>query len=217
MGDRFPSSGERDLGRLAADWAPFCLTLIAVSDRGVGRCEGAAFQEVNRLPDIWHGPLWGVMQLGTLGAPLVLGGLGTLAGRPVLGRRLAGSGVLAYLAAKGVKRVVRRGRPAELVPTLRVRGRPATGGGFVSGHAAVSMALAAEVCTEAPAPARALPLLGAALVSLARVYVGAHLPLDVVGGAALGWAIARTRVSWQQGWSASPPLARAPAGAGPAT
>jgi undecaprenyl-diphosphatase len=27
------------------------------------------------------------------------------------------------------------------------------------------------------------------LVCLARVYVGAHLPLDVVGGAALGLAI----------------------------
>lgn len=217
MGDGFASNRER-LGWLAADWAPFCLTLIAVGDRRVGRCEGAAFQQVNRLPEVWHGPLWGVMQLGTAGAPLVLGGLGTLAGQPVLGRRLACSGVLAYLAAKGVKRVVRRGRPAELVPAVRVRGRPASGGGFVSGHAAVSMALAAEVCAQAPAPARALPLLGAAVVSLARVYVGAHLPLDVVGGAALGWAVSRTRLSWQHGWPASPPPATGePAGAGPAT
>ena len=29
----------------------------------------------------------------------------------------------------------------------------------------------------------------AILVGLARVYVGAHLPLDVVGGAVMGWAI----------------------------
>jgi undecaprenyl-diphosphatase len=30
----------------------------------------------------------------------------------------------------------------------------------------------------------------AVLVALARVYVGAHLPLDVLGGAALGLAVA---------------------------
>jgi undecaprenyl-diphosphatase len=27
-------------------------------------------------------------------------------------------------------------------------------------------------------------------VGIARIYVGAHLPLDVVGGLSLGWAIA---------------------------
>jgi glycosyltransferase 2 family protein len=27
------------------------------------------------------------------------------------------------------------------------------------------------------------------MVAFARIYVGAHLPLDVLGGAAMGWAI----------------------------
>jgi undecaprenyl-diphosphatase len=105
----------------------------------------------------------------------------------------------AYLAAKFVKRVVRRGRPGELVADVVIRGRPATGGGYVSGHAAVSMALAVEAVALVPERTRPLPLVGASLVAIARVYVGAHLPLDAVGGAALGWAISRTGREWSSG------------------
>ncbi|MCW2613776.1 MAG: superfamily, partial [Frankiales bacterium] len=38
--------------------------------------------------------------------------------------------------------------------------------------------------------ARHVAVTGVVLVALARVWVGAHLPLDVVGGAALGAAVA---------------------------
>jgi glycosyltransferase 2 family protein len=37
--------------------------------------------------------------------------------------------------------------------------------------------------------ARLLVWLLAALVCAARVYVAAHLPLDVIAGAAFGWAV----------------------------
>lgn len=193
MSSASPPGWDIRLGRLARDWSPFWLTLLAVRNHRVGRWEGELSERVNRLPDALNAPLWGVMQLGALASPLVLGGVAVLAGRPVLGRRLAGSGIAAYVLAKAVKRVVERGRPLEFLPDVRVRGRPASGDGFVSGHAAVSMALAVEACEYFGSRARPLPLLGAPLVGLARVYVGAHLPLDVIGGAALGWAIARTR------------------------
>jgi glycosyltransferase 2 family protein len=56
----------------------------------------------------------------------------------------------------------------------------------------VSMALASEAVGLLPPAARLLPIAGASTVGLARVYVGAHLPLDALGGAALGWAVSRT-------------------------
>ena len=49
------------------------------------------------------------------------------------------------------------------------------------------------------------------LVALARVYVGAHLPLDVVGGAALGVAVAagvHLALGRPPGWRPGRPLLR---------
>ena len=72
---------------------------------------------------------------------------------------------------------------------IRRAGTPKDGLGFVSGHSAVAFSLAAVLS----------PYLGrwrgvgyglAATVSFARIHVGAHLPLDTVGGAALGMTLA---------------------------
>jgi glycosyltransferase 2 family protein len=178
--------------RVALAWLPFTVTFLAARTRRVGAWESVTTRRVNQLPDVLHGPVWLVMQSGALGAPLVSGGVAMVTGRPTLAGRLVGSGVGAYLLAKGVKRVVRRGRPRELVSGVQIRGSPATGHGYVSGHAAVSMALATEVLPLVGAKARPLPLATASVVALARIYVGAHLPLDALGGAALGWAVSRT-------------------------
>lgn len=178
--------------RLGLVWLPFAVTLVAARGRRVANWEHVATRRVNRFPDVLHGPLWLVMQSGAFAAPLVAGGAAMAAGRPRLARRLLESGLGAYLLAKGVKRVVGRGRPGELVTDIRIRGNPASGDGYVSGHAAVSMALATEALPLFAAKARPVPIATASVVALARVYVGAHLPLDAVGGAALGWAVSRT-------------------------
>ena len=64
------------------------------------------------------------------------------------------------------------------------------GESFVSGHGILVAALAGVITPYLPARWRPVPWAVVGLVMLARVYVGAHNPLDVVCGAALGIAIA---------------------------
>jgi membrane-associated phospholipid phosphatase len=178
--------------RVALIWLPFATTVVCIRSRRFDDWDHAVSRHMNRLPDALHRPVWVAMQAGTLGAPAVAGGAALLAGRPTLAGRFIQSGFSAYLLAKAVKRVVRRGRPADLIVGIHVRGRPASGDGYVSGHAAVSMALATEAALALKAGARPVPYTAACVVALARLYVGAHLPMDALGGAALGWAVSRT-------------------------
>ncbi len=68
-------------------------------------------------------------------------------------------------------------------------GLAATGLGFPSGHAAVAAAIMTVAAAYLTRPARIAGWLVVGLVAAARVYVGAHLPLDAAGGLFLGWAV----------------------------
>jgi undecaprenyl-diphosphatase len=56
----------------------------------------------------------------------------------------------------------------------------------------VAVALGAAAVPRLGPAGRALALSAVPLVGLTRLYVGAHLPLDVAGGAALGLAVEAT-------------------------
>ncbi|HNE88949.1 MAG TPA: phosphatase PAP2 family protein, partial [Actinomycetota bacterium] len=109
--------------------------------------------------------------------------------RPTVGALVAGWG--GWWLAKLVKAQVERGRPSAELPADAVRDTALTEGlGFVSGHSTVAFACAAVL---SPYLTRNWRIFGyglATTVGLSRVVVGAHLPLDVVGGAALGLALA---------------------------
>jgi undecaprenyl-diphosphatase len=91
--------------------------------------------------------------------------------------------------AKAVKGVAQRPRPVVLLPQTRCRGRAATGLGYVSGHEAVAVVLTAAAVSHLGPGGRAAVLTVPPVVGLARMHAGTHLPLDVLGGAALGLAV----------------------------
>jgi glycosyltransferase 2 family protein len=147
------------------------------------------FRLVNQFPDAVGRPLLVVMQLGALAAVPALAALALVARRPRLARDLALSGALAWVLAKLVKGLVGEARPVALLDGVVVRGFD-TGLGYPSGHVAVAAALAAAAGPWLPRRARRVAWGVVGLVALGRMYAGVHLPLDVVGGAALGWAVA---------------------------
>jgi glycosyltransferase 2 family protein len=147
------------------------------------------FRLVNQLPDALGRPLLAVMQLGALAAVPAVAGVALAARRPRLARDLALSGGLAWALAKLVKGLVGEARPVGLLHGVVVRG-VAAGLGYPSGHVAVAAALATAAGPWLPRLARRASWWVVWLVALGRMYAGVHLPLDVLGGAALGWAVA---------------------------
>ncbi|MFC7897837.1 phosphatase PAP2 family protein [Streptomyces sp. NPDC057381] len=97
----------------------------------------------------------------------------------------------AHVVSMGVKRVVRRPRPAHVVPLVSTAGRHS----FPSSHA--TSAAAAAVAFGALGVHAVWPL--AAAVCASRLVVGVHYPSDVAAGAVLGALTARLGADWMRG------------------
>ena len=180
----------RDLIVLAASLAVFAGCALLVADGRVGPIERAAFHTVNGLPDWLYSPMLLFQYLGVLAMPLVVA-VGALAFRRW---RLAAALVLVVPLKLALERVVKllveRERPGTTVPDAVLRGVHPAGLSFVSGHAIITFAIAGLLGLVLPRRWAVVAFVLATLNGVARVYLGAHNPLDVVGGAAVGLAIA---------------------------
>ena len=165
--------------------------IVVGDDGGLPDWEVDLFRAVNDLPDFVHPVLWVFQQFGAIGVAPVIAIAAWWGGR----RRLALAAVLVVVSKLilewAIKASVTRERPATSIgPDVNLRGDvQVSGESFVSGHAAMAAGLAMVVTPYLPGRWRVLPWILVGLVMIGRMYSGAHLPLDVICGAALGLVV----------------------------
>jgi undecaprenyl-diphosphatase len=151
------------------------------------------FHAINGLPDGLFPWLWLPMQLGNLVVGTAAGLLIALLDKDLT----VAIGVVLVMGLKLVlERIVRR----EVADYLAVRQRPGTsqegailrgdvpptGPSFPSGHVILTAGVATLVMPILPGAWWWVPVALTVLVTVGRVYVGAHNPLDVVAGLGAG-------------------------------
>jgi undecaprenyl-diphosphatase len=157
---------------VAAGLVVFTVCAVIVANGRVGPTERAVFHAVNGLPGWLYQPMLYAQYLGVLAMPLVV------AAGALLWRRwrLAAALVLVVPCKLGLEQV------AKLLVQRQLS--------FTSGHAIITFAIAGLLVLVLPRRWGVLAIALAVCNAVARVYLGAHNPLDVVGGAAIGLIIA---------------------------
>ncbi len=95
---------------------------------------------------------------------------------------------VAEVITQALKRLADQPRPTAYLPGLDVHGYPKDpyGNAYPSAHTSVAVGLVASLWPWLTWPQRVVGVAVAAAVAFNRMYIGAHWPIDVVGGAAIG-------------------------------
>lgn len=165
--------------------------MVVVRNGHVPAWERSTFNAVNGLPEAFYPVLWPFQQVGNLVVGPLLAIAALIWRRYRLACALLAATVLKLAGERLVKSLVTRERPGTSIGSgVEMRGDVhAVGESFVSGHAVMVAAVACLIAPYLPRRWRAVPWVVVAVVMVARVYVGAHNPLDVICGAALGVAV----------------------------
>lgn len=186
-------------------WAVPLLALLAAAGVWLTNSNEALFRLLNGLGPRSSDSLWA--QLTLLGDTLVAFSLlGLFARRrPDIVWALLLAALFTTLWVHSLKPLLHIPRPLmELgAEQVHVIGIPLLRGAFPSGHTATAFTLAGIICLQrVPPTLTVVSLLLAILIGLSRVVVGAHWPLDILGGAFGGWLGAVLGVTLARRWPA---------------
>ncbi|MGH2807155.1 MAG: phosphatase PAP2 family protein [Actinomycetota bacterium] len=180
----------RHVAHLITGVAVLIVSALLVDEYYVTSLEHDVFQTINGAPDFLYWPAWVLMQFGNLLAVPAVFVIAIVLRRWRLAAMFGIAGVAKWYLARVVKDLVQRERPAAIFNDVIARDVPTAGLAFVSGHATVAFSLATLAHPYVKDRRLRIAIWTVAvLVCLGRMYVGAHLPLDVIGGAGLGVAI----------------------------
>jgi undecaprenyl-diphosphatase len=181
---------------LAVGVSVAAVSALIASSGEVAGWEASIFHAVNDLPDWLERPMWVFQLAGLLFVPLAVAAVAAYFRQWWLVAGLVLLVPLKLFVEKAVvKQLVERERPGTTICGYpddfdeacgNFRDVPLEGLSFVSGHAIIAWGVATVLWPVLPGRWRWLPVAIAALNAVARVYLGAHNPLDVVGGAAIG-------------------------------
>lgn len=142
--------------------------------------------------------MWLATQLGNIVTAFTAACLFFLLNYRVLAVGITLGTITLWLLVETVKALADRARPFLVLEGTRIIGWRERGRSFPSGHTAQTFFLVTLLCQRFQLgiwETIALYVV-AALVGFTRIYVGAHYPRDVIGGAALGsvWGVLLTLV-----------------------
>ena len=180
-----------ELIAIAVGLAVLVAGALVVDGGNVPGWEERLFHGINGLPDWLYPIVWPGNLLGALVIVPIVAVLALSVRRYWLAVAIVIAGVAKLVSERVVKAVVTRERPGTSVGSdIEARGDVSVSGeSFVSGHAILVAAVATVVAPYVPPRGRIALALIVAFVMFARIYVGAHNPLDVICGAALGVAL----------------------------
>jgi membrane-associated phospholipid phosphatase len=163
------------------------VTSVLASNGRVGATERSVFEAVNGLPDALLRPMWVLQLMGVTGSAAVVALVAVWRRRYRLAVALVALVPLKLLAEKAViKMLVHRQRPGSTVPDAHLRDAASSGLSFPSGHAIMAFGVATLLTPYLGRWGRVVVWTLAVLNNISRVYLGAHNPLDVVCGSAVG-------------------------------